>query len=370
MGHKDLYVTFLIQVTSYGDGPETVYNAAGLPAIGAPWNPATLGWLNDSNPWMFRWPTAEISLHDQRKGEAPAWYEIECLFSTKPLERCLTTFPANPINEPPKISGAFTKFTREALADRFGNPILSSSMQQYHGQLVERDFNTPSVVIEMNFSNLGLSTYAQMVDTVNSATLWGMPPRTVKLSNVKWVRKLYSVCTFFYNIIYEFDCNFETFDRTFVDKGTRVLLPGGNAFNPDHFALYKDRTGEPSETILDGSGNAYTGLANPITITAVANATNPGVTTATAHGFSVGQDVMIKGATFTGGPGSVTVNGQRTVGTVINANNFTINLATSPGTYSGGGICGSLGSANDPGQIYVEFYDESNFLLLGIPSVL
>ena len=199
-GHTDYHVIYLVKCTSSADDPSVAATAAGLPAVGAPYMSSSFpnGYsINGGNPWAFRWPNIEFSIHQEKEGDPNYWYKADVLFSTRPLERCMTSLPANPLSEPAKISGSFTKFTREALVDLYGYPLLYSSLEPITGQVVERDYNTASVAIEMNFGSFGGGTWAPMIDTVNNATLWGLPPRCVKLSNVKWQRKLYSLCTFF-----------------------------------------------------------------------------------------------------------------------------------------------------------------------------
>jgi hypothetical protein len=219
----------------------------------------------------------------------------------------------------------------------------------------------------MNVATDMLATFTPMVDTVNDRNLWGMPPRCIKLSNVPWSRKLYSLCTFFRAYSFQFDVNFESFDRDLADEGTRILGPNGDPFNPEHFIAYKDASGELAHVVLDGSGNAWTGLsANAKTITLVTNTPNPIIQTSTNHGWNAGQQVIVKGV-----QGAILVNGVWTILSVPNPNQFDITLATSPGVYIGGtGKVADVDSATDPGNVHAEFYDESNLLLLGIPSTL
>jgi hypothetical protein len=373
-GHTDYHVVLLVK-SAINEGPDAILNAGGLPAIGAPYAGSSLpatsaGIITDFNPWAFRWPNAEVSIHQEKKGEGVNFHEIDLLFSTRPLERCMTQLPSNPLSEPPKIGGSFTKYTREALVDRFGNPIWNSSLENITGQVVERDYNTASVTIEMNFANFGGGIWAPMIDTLNDSTLWGLPPRCVKLSNVRWQRKLYSVCTFFYNFTYEFDINFETFDRLLADKGTRVLAPGGNPFNPGHYIVYQDLNGNLVPVTLDGSGNAWSGISPSYTITTVTNAGLPQVfiTTNPANPFSSGDQVII-----TGVQGPILVNGTWSIDQIISPTVFVVtapNLTSLPTYIGGSGICGSINDTTAPGSLWVQFYDESNFLLLGIPSSL
>jgi hypothetical protein len=62
-----------------------------------------------------------------------------------------------------------------------------------------------------------------MVDTLNDATLWGLAARKIKLSNVSWERLLYGTCDYYYKRVFDFDIDFSTFDRDVLDEGTKVL---------------------------------------------------------------------------------------------------------------------------------------------------
>src|SRR5690606_22693106 len=97
--------------------------------------------------------------------------------------------------------------------DRYGNPIKSSSHEQFRGSNVEFDANRPTVWVDQNVSSLGLATFASMIDCVNDRPLWGLPKRRIKLSNVTWERKMYGTCRFYYTRKLEFDIRYDGFDR-------------------------------------------------------------------------------------------------------------------------------------------------------------
>lgn len=254
-GHRDYKIRWLVN-SLYADGPAVVMNTAGLPAVGATW-----AFGNDVDAWAFCWPNWKMTPIITK--EPNQYWIVEQHFTTKPLKRCQDTDIENPLNEPDRISGSFTKFTREATHDRNGDPIKSSSHEQIRGSVVERDDNRPNVTIEKNLVTLPLSTFAPMIDTLNDAPLWGLPARTIKLSNASWQRQLYGTCTFYYTVSYEFDVNYDTFDKTLIDEGTKVLACGGDPTKPEDFVVYKDINGENTRVILDGNGEAWDGVGTP-----------------------------------------------------------------------------------------------------------
>jgi hypothetical protein len=268
-GNREFKVIHLVKSNAPRlDGPYSVMNCAGLPAIGDIWS-----FGNDNDIWAFCWPTMVISPHETKEGEGVKIWKVEQKFSTKPIpsRRCQDETITDPLLEPQKVSGSFVKYTKEAVVDRFNNLIKNSAHEMLRGPQVEFDHNKPTVKIEQNVSVLGLETFAEMVDTVNMYPMWGLPVRCVKLSNVSWERKTYGVCSYYYTRSFDFDIDYNTFDRCVLDEGTKILIGqwsktddswvvatingvSANPDNPMHFMRYKDRNCENTKIILDGSG--------------------------------------------------------------------------------------------------------------------
>lgn len=282
-GHRTFDVVFLCD-TAITDGPMDLFMCPDLPQPGDVWT----GILGGADVNAYFYPTMKVSIHEEKEGSPARVWKVACKASTKPLKRCQTTSIENPLAEPMKISGSFTKYTKEAFRDRFGEQIVNSSHERVHGPGVEFDNNRPSVKIEQNVAALELSLFSGMIDHLNDSTLWGLPKRCVKLSNASWERLLLGVCSFYYKRTFEFDIQYDSFDRWLMDEGNRVLHgewakdaadmatgnrppgdppdPGslwklltidGDApdrNNPQHFIRYKDRNGEMSRAILNGRG--------------------------------------------------------------------------------------------------------------------
>jgi hypothetical protein len=259
-GYRKYTAKWMVLTSSPFDGPATVINAAGLPAVGTYW-----AFGNDSDPWAFCTP--ECNIQPFYEGERCSQWYVEQYFTNKPRKRCQDSAIENPLREPPDISGSFLKYTREAYADRFGDLLLNSSRELMRGSAVEVDANFPTVSIRMNQASIGLATYAAMVDGVNDSPLWGLMPRMVKLENVTWSRKLYGTCSYYYTLGYEFKINFATFDKLLVDQGSRILMSGGTAGKQDDYKKNKDKTGEPMAVLLDGSGGLLPAGAPPYIFT-------------------------------------------------------------------------------------------------------
>jgi hypothetical protein len=320
-GYRTFKATFLVESDDANDGPFTVLNTVGLPQEGDQWN-----FGNDNDQWAWCTPEAKITGHGNQPGEANPVYEVECTFTNYPMKRCQEVQIEDPLLEPMKISGSFSKYTKEATVDYQGSYFMNSAFERIHGPQVEFDANRPSVKIEQNVGNLELPLFSSMVDTVNDSPLWGLPARCIKLSNAPWERKIYGQCYFYYCRTFEFECAYETWDRQIEDEGTKVLNGhwlssptqspewildnlGGkppNPKNPTHFRQFHDISGEAGRVILNGAGlPAYF-------------------------------------VTFADRPNR---KGQKSY------------TGTSP-------------ASSDSGTINIQYYTESNFLLLGIPVSL
>ena len=258
-GQRSYTVKWLVKSTSVYDGPAHAMTASGLPAIGSYWNPG-----NDYDTWAFCTP--QVTVQPLYKRERSYYWTVQNHFSTKPRERCQDGTVENPLDEPMGISGTFANFTREVTKDKDDNDILTSSHEIIRGPAVEFDDNRAAVSISKNVLTLPLTTYTEMINTVNDSTLWGLSARKIKLSNVSWERVLYGTCSFYYTINYDFDIDFEGFDRTIIDEGTKVLKVGGNKNNPNDFEVYKDVNGENTRVFLDGNGSALGEGLDPVEI--------------------------------------------------------------------------------------------------------
>jgi hypothetical protein len=145
---------------------------------------------------------------------------------------------------------------------------------------MEFDAHRATVVVRQNVASLGLATFTQMINTVNSAPLWGLPARHVKLSNVPWEKKYEGSCDAYYTRSLEFDIDFNGFDREVPDVSRKALgrWDHGTASTPKdppewdnqsldktdilNYTAYKDVKGNPGEAWLDANGEPVTDVAD------------------------------------------------------------------------------------------------------------
>ena len=219
-GHRNYEISHLVECTGEDpiEGLASVAQTSGLPTIGSTWD-----FDGDIDVWAFCLPYMKITAHEEKEGEKPYIYRIDQKFTTKPYKRCQDTTIENPLLEPQKVSGTFEKYTREATMNKAGQPLLTSSKELHVGPKVEVDGNRPTVRIQQNVANLELGLMASMVGTVNDALLWDLPERCVKLSSASWERLVYGTCNFYYQRSFEFDIDYETFDKRLLDHSRRSI---------------------------------------------------------------------------------------------------------------------------------------------------
>ncbi len=258
--HRNYWVKFLLETDDIEDGPQIVTYATGLPMVGAPW---TYG--NDNDQWALCNPTVECETVIKR--ESCYWWILKYEFSTKPWLACLTEQLTHPASQPDYISGSFANYKRRTCQRRStgtgtngSTGIMSSSLEPIW---LEKDKNRPTVEIQQTRLNLELSLVAEMIDTLNDDTLWGMPARHIKLHNAPWKRLVWGKCNYYYQRNLQFEVRYDSFDETeVVDVGHRVIdpdkleaNPGLDRTNPENFTRSVDSRGNINKIVmLNGQG--------------------------------------------------------------------------------------------------------------------
>ena len=208
---------------------------------------------NDVDLWAWCTPAASVRMKEV-EGEPDCNWIVTNNWQTKPMKRCNQFSIENPISEPPKISGSYIKWMQEATHDREGELLLMSSKERMRGQIVEVEKGRPTVTIAINVGTLPLVQFTAQRGTVNDAPLWGLPKRTILLTDISWERSLYGVCSYYYTINYNFEIKFETWDRFIVDEGSRTLWKkDADPTKLGNYVKYRDVNGEATTVLLDGA---------------------------------------------------------------------------------------------------------------------
>lgn len=288
-GHRTYRVTWQVYSTTGLDGPANVMQTPGLPVPGTVWN-----YRADVDIWAWCRPQMTVTKHpnDNRPEDPRQWWSVQQTFSTRPpsREQAQRQRPPDsrledPLFFPPRVSGQTVAYTEEISYDRNGKLISTSCGEPIRGPQVEFDFHRSQVVIEQNVLSLQLGLCESMVDTVNDATLWDEPARFVKLSGFSWSWQYYGNAFRYYTRTFTFDIfgryvpdtpgsNSTTFtlrsghDRIIPDEGTLVLR-GKWDRDPNHttFKQYIVDSGLTINNAKPGDIVAYMDYnSNPTTV--------------------------------------------------------------------------------------------------------
>lgn len=410
-GHREYNVDFLVETLST-EGPAVALTCPGLPVPGSQW-------IIDGDTDL--WATCKLQggAEPVVSDEPNNHWKVSCVFSTKPwTKKCQDQQFDDPLLQATKVSGTSTKYTEEATVDRFGLPIVNSAWEQIRGPQVEFDANRDGIKIEMNVASFSTINLARgMRDSVNAGVLWGLPSRTIKLSGVNWEKKYYGLCYVYYTLILDFDINPKTFDRRILDEGSKVLNGHWDLVNgawhvdnigglliPHKPGLFFNQaggvlaSGTYSYRVNAVNQTGFTLASAPATITTpfpgkvtVSWALVPGAQSYDVWGRTPAAEKFMKNVpigTFDD-DGSITPAGLMPVadtsGTAIanhlnpqhfihfkdrNGENCKV-ILDGAGLPADVGVTTSAtgtGTIRGPGNILVQKYPESNFLLLGIPT--
>lgn len=311
-------VKYKVRIDPAMHGPYTALNAGGLPLVGSVWNDAPSTAVVNQDVWA--WFTAERSAFPWKsdKPEDNQYMGVECVATTKPMQDCLADGFDNPLAIRDRVRIETVNYQKEAVYDVDGFPILNSAWEQIRGHQVEFDNHRLRVYIEQYTASLELDLIQSLMHHLNDAALWGFDPRHVKLSHFDGEPRYYTNCTQYWLRRLVFDIA-DDFDRCVLDEGTKALR-GKWDKNPASSTY--------GQYILGTNSISSFPFIEPV------NPNNP-------RDFIQYQD-------WTGNPTRVILDG------------FGVPYDPIYGT----------GTARNIGQICIQYYDEGNLLLLGIPLSL
>jgi hypothetical protein len=257
-GHRNYTIRNKVYA-DVADGPAIVANTPGLPLIGSLWN-----FGNDADLYAYCQP--DMTIKPVKHPEPNHNWIVEQKFSTKPMRRCQDDPVEDPLLEPQRIGGTFTKGTTEPggdLTDKDGKPILTISFERYAGLTFDK--SNHQVSISQNIGTLELETLTDMIDTVNEFELWGYEARRVKLSQISWTRKVIGTCGYYYTRDFGFEVldREHGWDRNIVQYSQKTLRLGGNILTPEDWEIHKDHKDDNDGDIpLNALGKQATSEAN------------------------------------------------------------------------------------------------------------
>jgi hypothetical protein len=252
-GNRTYNVTYLVKCDSANDGPKTALACPGLPVAGSAY---TFGGGAETDAWAWATAYASVKRHQPKGGGREKYYAVSYKFATKTRDqsKCADAEVEDPLLEPQKVSGSSVAYTKEAEFDATGAPLTNSAFERLRGPIVEFDHHRHRIRIEQNVSDLELDLCCSMIDTLNDATLWGMMARSVKLSGFSWEKKYHGACSTYYTRTFEFDVS-----TVLNDSG--IPIPGHDrvALDEGTTCLRGDWNTAGTAWVLDGSPSA----ANP-----------------------------------------------------------------------------------------------------------
>lgn len=411
-GHRTYKMVTRIESDNGLDGEAAVLAFEDLHQVGDFWEKFDAdGNVIDVDVWAFCTAGVKVRPAPEIKNGPVRHYDAEQTFSTKPppqnQRRCQDVKIEDPLMEPPKVTFGYSKYTEEAVKDRFGKFITNSAFEQLRGPQNEWDDNRSSVTIEQNVATayLGHQLPRLMANMVNAFPLWGLPARCIKLVPQPTERAFYARCNLYYKRKLEFEINPKTFDRDLLDEGSKALngrfdgttglytlvdIGGGppDPTNSSHYTLFQDRNGNPCRCPLDGNGlpaETHTNIsAFPLW--------------AIDETYNTGDVVRWNGRTWSSGTDLNEGNVPETIpdwdsdelyqeGERVLYLGFIYEVLTPvsqgdpPDVNVATGIWGQIGPGpiwvdegpillltTGIGSIHVEKYDQTDFLLLGIPT--
>lgn len=400
-GYRTYKIVVRVNTDHVDDGPHTVLTTTpNLPQPGDIW-----AWGHDLDPWVTCRHDAEVAAASGViEGEPHKEWDVEFTYSNEPIEQCQDLEQEDPLLQPNRVSGSFRKVTKEATKDRYGRALTNSAHEQLRGPTVEFDNSYPTIRIEQNVPDLQFNLLCQMIETVNDNALWGFTKRTIKLSRISWECLYTGNCQPYIKRVLEFEIDPATWDREILDEGTKMLAGDWNAVtwvytirdidgkpadpnNPRHFIKATGADGNPMRVMLNGRGvpadsynvsGYYLSVADSNTGNAITDTDFwiPLLTTETPEEWSE-ELWYYPGAVVTLGANyyalvqdltdDISIPPDQTVSWVELTTPFLDAGDYSAGTgYSSGQYVRAL-STNSVGKRRVEYYNESNFLLLGIP---
>lgn len=286
-GSRTYEVTWLVKTSGPEVGPNEVSFAAGLPAIGTPWS------INgDSDPWAFCMPYAQVKRHKSKEGEKSVWWTVTQKFAS-PSKRgnkegekyCKDQQFEDPLSEPPKISGSFNSFEEET-RKAYKVTYESGSAWPNHDDPdtpcsiiadvpavvplfgITRTRSTHDISISFNKPTLDLDLVGYLLNCLNDATLWGMPPGHVRFNSFSWEELYYGVCSKYYRQTLEFSIKRNGWAIE-VDSLSPVGFDPDLAATPDNdpkrkdlrnykYRLDKEGNMVKEATIIKPNGSFYT----------------------------------------------------------------------------------------------------------------
>jgi hypothetical protein len=184
---------------------------------------------------------------------------------------------ANPLSRPIKWKVSFQQTTRPAEKGRLVDPdtgepgpwgpVTDSALLPFDPP-AEKEVSRPLVSATVNRASFGLHEAALLQDAVNSATWFGMAPRTLRCVGIEADSQQENGYGF-WSVTYNLAVNYDTWDFELLDAGYQERIPGfespGGGSVPARWEVIKDDFGDSKGPYpLDGNGRRLTPGDEPV----------------------------------------------------------------------------------------------------------
>lgn len=197
--HRQYTSTYQI-ISTYDASPLEVVMTGGLPDYGSSYY-----WYGVSDYWAFLRscesgePSDEIEHYVGGTRYRALVWNPTVVHNSRPTDGSTNPsggYPGrqNPLNDPPVISGSFVSKRIGVATDKDGEPIIRTNGQVY-SPLPEINAADDSLRISFNTATIDLSIRSAAQGKVNSASIWGLGARQVRLD--QWSYRVMRSGSFF-----------------------------------------------------------------------------------------------------------------------------------------------------------------------------
>lgn len=251
-GYREYIAAYQVVTDSPLDGPVTARDAPGIPVINSPY---LFGTDFDYGAFAKEYSIQYKSNPDDHKR---LWL-VTVRYDTEPIRRGEDEYLNDPIDEPPIIGGSFLTDRVAITSDKDGNPVANSAGDQF--EELERDRSNLTLTIQKNFDEWDLTRHNEFIDTVNSTTFFTLSARKWRLTNIR-TQQLFrgDSTTPYYQVMFEFVANYDTWDFKPADRGWYYLSTGNEKL------AFRDAKGFQLNApgLLDGSGGQLASTSNVV----------------------------------------------------------------------------------------------------------
>ena len=263
--HREYTVTYRVITSTRADGPYVVLSSGNLPQRGQYYS-----YGNDLDIFAT---CKQIGPARLERGEdsGKVWL-VDAVFSTKGSSRDPADNPGDPISWAWKVRGSFGSGQRYYVKDANGRAIVNSAGDPYE-DVPPVDEPRMTLSLEKNTATIDIDQWAETRGKVNSAAIWGLAARRVKLLQWSWDVQWTGQGAAYVANKFEVEINDEGYYYQPRDEGFHELLgvKADGSRNTRHIKAEGELVSKPQ--LLNGQGLVLPAGQAPVYFDAAAGAT-------------------------------------------------------------------------------------------------